>query len=318
MRVIRQFLTGVVVGLGLVGSLAAQHRYSPEEYIYMYKDLAISEMKRSGIPASITIAQGLHESDNGNSYLAVSGNNHFGVKCHKWTGPALYKDDDRRNECFRKYPSAHESFRDHSDFILGGQRYSFLFGYKTTDYKSWAHGLKKAGYATNPQYPELIIKLIETYHLNELDKGGDIVHIAKKPNPEAASSSDFTIRMNQHPIHKRNDVEYIVVRKSDTFDKLCNEMEMFKWELLRYNELTSDSTLHEGQILYLQPKCRTAERGTENHIVLPGETVYSISQLYAVKMKHIRRLNRMKDNEEVTEGQVVYVWDKKPKDEVTK
>ena len=229
-------------------------------------------------------------------------------------GGALYKDDDRKNECFRKYNNASESFRDHSDFLLGGQRYNFLFSYKTSDYKSWAYGLKKAGYATNPQYPELLIKLIEKYKLTELDKGGDIVRVSKKPKNETAASSDFTIRINQHPIHKRNDVEYIIVRKNDTFEKLCNELEMFKWELLRYNELTNDSALHEGQILYLQPKCRRAERGTEYHTVLPGETAYSISQLYAIKLKHIKRLNRMNESKEVTEGQVVYLRNKNPKD----
>lgn len=301
-------LTAIVFLLLSVYSFP-QKRISPEEYIDTYKGLAVSEMKRTGIPASITMAQGIHESDFGNSSLAREGNNHFGIKCHKWTGPAMYKDDDRRNECFRKYGSAKESFIDHSNFILSGQRYNFLFEYKTTDYKNWAKGLKKAGYATNPKYPEVLIKTIEDYKLNELDKGGDIVRVQKNSSKAVTkngeNSGEFAIQLDRHPVHRRNDVEYIVVKQGDTFDKLCRDLEMFKWEFLRYNELTEDSVLHEGQILYLQPKHRKAERGNELHNVLPGETLYSISQLYAIKTKQLRRLNRLETNDSVQPGDIL-------------
>jgi LysM repeat protein len=294
----------------------SQKRISPEDYIEKYKDLAVSEMKRSGIPASITLAQGMHESDFGNSTLAVEGNNHFGVKCHKWTGATMYKDDDRRNECFRKYKSAKDSYIDHTNFILSGQRYNFLFEYKTTDYKSWAKGLKKAGYATNPRYPEIIIKTIEDYQLYTLDKGGDIIRSTKSNRSggeRKESSSDFSINLDKHPVHRRNDVEYVVVQQGDTYEKLARELDMFKWEFLRYNELTEDSELHEGQILYLQPKKRKAEYGNELHNVLPGETLYSISQLYAIKMKHLRRINRLKTTDEVQPGDILSVRRKVPR-----
>ncbi len=292
-------------------------RISADAYINSYKNVAVSEMKRSGIPASITLAQGMLESDNGNSSLATEGNNHFGIKCHDWTGPGMYKDDDSRNECFRKYRSAEESFRDHSDFILSRQRYNFLFEYKSTDYKNWAKGLKKAGYATNPSYPVMLIKLIEEnkLHLYDLD-----VAIADRERASRSSKKrgtgaepDFTINLNEHPVYKRNDVEYVVAKSGDTFEKLSRELEMFSWELLKYNELTKDSALHEGEILYLQPKCRKAERGKEIHTVQLGETIYSISQLYGVKSRHIRRLNRLDPDAVVNVGDVLNLRSRKKK-----
>jgi len=293
-------------------------RISADSYIDSYKNIAISEMKRSGIPASITLAQGMLESDNGNSSLVKEGNNHFGIKCHDWSGPGIFRDDDARNECFRKYKSAAESFRDHTDFLLSRQRYNFLFEYKSTDYKSWAKGLKKAGYATNPSYPEKLIKLIED---NKLDLYDQDVAIADKERSSRSSrrrvgpsmEPDFTINLDRHPVYKRNDVEYVVVKNGDTFNKLSQELEMFNWELLKYNELNKDSVLHEGEILYLQPKRRKAERGKEIHTVMPGETIYSISQLYGVKSKQIRRLNRLDPNAVVNPGDVLNLRSKKKK-----
>ena len=149
----------------------AERRITREEYIEMYKDDAIREMLKSGVPASITLAQGILESGNGNSPLAVYAKNHFGVKCHKgWTGESMRLDDDEKNECFRKYETVYESFKDHSDFLVTRSRYAFLFDLKITDYKGWAKGLKKAGYATNPNYPSLLIDLIEKYELYNYDK----------------------------------------------------------------------------------------------------------------------------------------------------
>jgi len=290
-------------------------RISADAYINSYKNIAVSEMKRSGVPASITLAQGMLESENGNSRLATEGNNHFGIKCHDWTGPAIYKDDDSHNECFRKYKSAEDSYRDHSDFLLSKQRYTFLFEYKSTDYKSWAKGLKKAGYATNPSYPQMLVKLIEEnkLHLYDLD-----VAIADRErsnrsskNRSVSESSEFTINLNKHPVYKRNDIEYTVAKNGDSVEKLSRELEMFSWELLKYNELTKDSTLHDGQLLYLQPKRRRAERGKEIHTVQAGESVYSISQLYGVKSKHIRRLNRLNPETTVNVGDVLNLRSKK-------
>lgn len=292
-----------------LSTIYCQHnrRISANAYINAYKDIAVSEMKRSGIPASITLAQGMLESDNGNSSLVADGNNHFGIKCHDWNGPAIYKDDDSRNECFRKYKNAEESYRDHTDFLLSKQRYNFLFSYKSTDYKSWAKGLKKAGYATNPNYPEKLIRLIEdnNLHLYDLDVAvADKTRMSRttRKKGEVATETDFTINLNKHPVYKRNDVEYTVAKNGDSVEKLARELEMFNWELLKYNELTKDSALHEGEILYLQPKRRRAERGKEFHTVQPGETVYSISQLYGVKSRMIRKFNRLSPDSVVNEG----------------
>ena len=286
----------------------SKKRISPADYVNTYKDAAIVEMKRSGIPASITLAQGMLESENGNSRLTREGNNHFGIKCHDWSGQGIYKDDDSRNECFRKYKSADESFRDHTDFLLSRQRYSSLFEYKTTDYKNWAKGLKKSGYATNSKYDNLLIKIIEENRLHQFDQ--DYVSSNRKRINQTVKkktdSSEGDIRINlNRPIFKRNNIEYMVVRNGDSFEKLSRELEMLIWEIFKYNELSKDSILREGQILYLQPKHRRAERGKETHIVLKGESVYSISQLFGVKSKLLRRHNHLSEKEELNPGDVI-------------
>ncbi len=168
----KKVLTIALVSCGLLAAtaFAATDSGSPQEkYIERYAALAVAEMYRSGVPASITLAQGLLESRYGLSELAVKGNNHFGIKCHNWTGGKMYHDDDRRGECFRVYRSPEESFRDHSDFLRYRDRYKFLFDLDPTDYEAWAHGLKKAGYATDPAYPKKLIKLIEDYKLHVYD-----------------------------------------------------------------------------------------------------------------------------------------------------
>jgi LysM repeat protein len=291
----------------------SKKRITPETYIDIYKDLAISEMKRSGIPASITLAQGMLESDNGNSILTVEGNNHFGIKCHDWQGKTMFKDDDTRNECFRKYGSAIESFRDHSDFMLNKQRYNFLFEYKSTDYKNWAKGLHKAGYATNPRYADKLIDIIENNKLYVYDQGL-IAHerprqrSSGKRTPEKAP--DYYINLTR-PINMRNGIEYVVAKNGDTFGKLGAELEMLNWELLKYNELTSDSTLHDGQILYLQPKHRKAEFGKDYHTVQPGESVYSIAQLYGIKTRNLLKMNNLLPLNSIKVGDVLNLRAKK-------
>ena len=292
----------------------SKRRISPETYINTYKDLAVSEMKRSGIPASITLAQGMLESDNGNSVLTIEGNNHFGIKCHDWRGKAMYKDDDARNECFRKYGSAGESFRDHSDFMLTKQRYNFLFEYKSTDYKSWAKGLKKAGYATSPSYADRLIHLIEDNKLYVYDQGlvaRESPHQRTSRKHATETSPDYVINMNTRPINMRNNIEYVVAKSGDTFDKLGAELEMLNWELLKYNELNRDSVLHDGQILYLQPKRRKAEFGKNYHTVQAGDNVYSISQLYGIKTRHLLRLNNLTPQDTIRVGEVLNLRTKK-------
>ena len=279
-----------------------------EQYIQKYKNISIEEMKRSGIPASITLAQGMLESDNGNSRLARSANNHFGIKCHDWKGKTIYQDDDAADECFRKYGSAEESFRDHSDFLMSKQRYGFLFNYKSTDYKNWAKGLKKAGYATDRTYAERLIKIIEENNLHYFDQELTASQRPASHYPAArkrSSDPDFAINLASRPIYQTNNVDYVVVKKGDTYFKLCNELEMLSWELFRYNEITKDSVLHEGQKLYIQPKRRKAAFGTDTHIVKPGETIYSISQLYAIKSKNLLKFNNLAPTDSLKVGQIL-------------
>ncbi len=269
-------------------------------------------MKQYGVPASIALAQGMLESDNGNSTLAIKANNHFGIKCHKnWTGPTIYHDDDKKNECFRKYPSAEQSFTDHSLFLRGTKRYSFLFEFDPTDYRAWAHGLKKAGYATNPSYPELLIKVIEDNQLYRFDKG---IEVAIRPPIEAVTDWDlYEIDLyKSRRVYTRNRIRYIVVKEGDTFESLTHELELMPWQLYRYNDLTLDSVIRPGQELYIQPKRYCADRTNPVHTVEPGETMYSISQRYGVKLKSLYRKNRMKLGEQPEVGQIIYLRKRKP------
>jgi flagellum-specific peptidoglycan hydrolase FlgJ len=176
---------------------------TPEQYIALYKNDAIKEMKEYGVPASITLAQGMLESSNGNSALAVKANNHFGIKCHSdWTGDTYHMDDDEKNECFRKYPNVLDSYRDHSKFLKERSRYAALFTLKITDYKGWAEGLKAAGYATNPKYPQLLVNLIERYQLYIYDSEIAVVDSTK------------------HVVFlSKNHVKLVKAKDDDTFEK---------------------------------------------------------------------------------------------------
>lgn len=301
-----------ILVLVLPNLVFAQKRLTKEDYIAKYKDVAIYQMKSQGVPASIILAQGLLESDNGNSRLAVKANNHFGIKCHKtWNGPTLYEDDDKKNECFRKYGNPEKSYKDHSDFLRGARRYSLLFDLKSTDYKGWAYGLKKAGYATNPHYAEMLIKIIEENELYAYDQGVS-VEVESPTKGMGVDVDHFEIDMNKHcKVYTRNRIKYIVVKKGDTFETLTKEFELLPWQLSKYNELTKDSSLREGQELYIQPKRCRAEINHSVHVVEAGETMYSISQMYGVKMKKLYRKNRMKFGDQPEVGQVIHLRKRK-------
>jgi hypothetical protein len=271
---------------------------SGKAYINEYSDLAIREMKRSGIPASITLAQGMLESDNGNSSLARKANNHFGIKCHNdWKGETFHQDDDAKDECFRKYNRVEESFQDHSDFLMSGSRYSFLFELKPTDYRGWAKGLKKAGYATSPTYADKLISLIEVYGLDQYDQAG--VSGIKKDRKKAESQ---TPEAAGRQVLERNRVKYIIVQKDDNFRSLQEEFDLLPFEIYKYNDLSRDQELKEGQVIYLQPKRNKAEVGNNWHTVKPGETMEDISQLYAVKPIKLYRKNLMAPGTEPKTG----------------
>jgi LysM repeat protein len=303
---------------------------SAEDYINKYKDLAVKEMKRTGIPASITLAQGMIESDFGRSRLAREGNNHFGIKCHDdWNGATIRHNDDKRNECFRKYKRPEESFYDHSDFIKSVPRYSFLFAIEPTDYKGWARGLKKAGYATNPDYANMLIKSIEENNLSIYDHGNvSAKSSAQKAVPAKDSVPDQLNDSRKSPativkestavpervsrIKENNRIKYIIVKEGETRAKLENEFQLLKWELAKFNELSSDFQPVPGQILYLQPKREKGEPGKEYYIAAEGDTMYLISQRFGIKLKSLYELNRMAEKSEPETGKKIWLRSIKP------
>lgn len=305
----------LTLSLSFAFSFVMAQRTKRSEYIDNYAELAVKEMKRTGIPASITLAQACLESDDGNSMLAKEANNHFGIKCHSsWTGEKMHKDDDQQNECFRVYKSVQESFRDHSDFLVNGKRYAFLFEYKSTDYKSWAKGLKEAGYATNPKYPDLLIKIIEDNQLYKYDadiKQTDKIKDKDSIKVHRTHNEQVTVTLSGREVRKNNGIKYILAKEGDTFDKLAEEMELLNYEIPKYNELTRDSLLRQGQLLYIQPKKGKAERGKEKHTVKKGETIYSISQLYGIKLSKLRAKNNLSDSDYVHAGDELWLRRKK-------
>lgn len=309
-------------------------------YVNKYKDLAVSEMYRTGVPASITLAQGIIESDYGRSTLAREANNHFGVKCHgDWTGPTIRHNDDRRNECFRKYRHVEESFRDHSDFLKNGRRYAFLFDLQVTDYKGWARGLKKAGYATNPDYANMLIRKIEEFHLDIYDrampgkKNTQPVYTAEipeksvrqktdadyhtdetvsLPEPEVSCDNDFVITVKTSRIMENNGIPCIIAGEGESLESIEKEFDMFKWEVQKYNELGKKDAIYPGQILYFRPKHAKADIGKDTYVVKQGDTIYSISQAFGIWTKNIYKYNRMEPGEEPVPGQKLWLREMAP------
>ena len=266
--------------------------FSRRNYIDSYKDLAIKEMLRSGIPASITLAQGMLESDNGNSTLAKKANNHFGIKCHKnWTGKTIFEDDDQKGECFRKYRTVYESYQDHTNFLMSGSRYSFLFELEITDYKGWAKGLQKAGYATSTSYSERLIKIIEENNLHQYDLTGAVS--AGKQKARKVQENKVSGLPAGREVLVRNRVKYIVVKPEDSFRSLQEEFKLLPFQIYKYNNLARDQELKAGQVIYLQPKRNRAEVGQKWHTVKEGETMEQISQMYAVKPEKLYKKNLM-------------------------
>ncbi|MBI5218693.1 MAG: glucosaminidase domain-containing protein [Bacteroidia bacterium] len=293
-----------------------QKKMTAADYIKTYSSLAVKEMKRSGVPASITLAQGIHESDNGNSDLAREANNHFGIKCHStWTGKKMYKDDDEKNECFRKYKTAEESFRDHSDFLKNTKRYAFLFDLDPTDYKAWAKGLKTAGYATNPKYPELIISTIEDNNLQVYDRDyvaeNKNTNFKKHKSKKLGDVDNYSIKAGRE-IFTKNRRNYIIIKKGDTFFKFASEFDLSISFLHKCNDMDKDDPLKEGQIFFVQKKRNRAERASEFHIAKQGETIWSVSQFYGIKLNKLYKKNKMRKGEEPKEGQKL--WLRKTKD----
>ena len=269
-----------------------------QEYVQRYKDIAIEEMKRYNIPASITLAQGILESGAGQSELCRKGNNHFGIKCHGWSGRSVYHDDDETQECFRAYNSAKESFEDHSKFLATSARYKRLFQLPRTDYKSWAYGLKECGYATNPQYAQKLIQLIELYQLHQYDVPGS------KHHQLVVSPAD------QHIIRIYNKNLYVVARRGDTFKTIADEIGLSYRKLAKYNERDRRETLSEGDIVYLKKKQKRADKAFKNkfHVVQRGESMYTIAQKYGIRLKSLYKKNRLEPDYQIKVGDRLKVY----------
>jgi len=341
------------------GSPAQATSANATEYINKYSALAVSEMHRTGIPASITLAQGMLESNYGRSTLATKGNNHFGIKCHSdWKGEKIYHDDNRRGECFRSYPTAEDSYRDHSDFLTTGSRYKDLFKLNRTDYKGWAHGLKKAGYATDPKYATLLINKIDAYGLHAYDTGNVTAPSGQKPaepalkqttgqqpvttapgpttgqqpattvqktadtaqtsqaqkstdpvqaQPEVQAPIKVISLSTGRKIRENNGVQYIIAAEGDTYKSVAEEFQLLALEVSRYNDLPPEASLKPGQFIYLQPKRSKAAEGNSIHIVKAGETMYILSQKYAVKLSSLYKMNVMDEGTECVPGQKVRI-----------
>ncbi len=332
MDFVKLLKTWTAVGVFALGPITVaqagppEERYTAEQYITMWKEVAVQKMKQHGIPASITLAQGLLESGNGNSMLAREANNHFGIKCHSdWTGQRVYHDDDKKNDCFRKYKDASQSFDDHSTF-LQRPRYASLFELKPTDYKGWAHGLKQAGYATDPNYPRKLIELIERYQLNDLDRGIDVAY----RKPDSGSAKPSTSKPTQNKPRGRNTVggdvitigagrqveqfegriKFVRAKAGDDLRKLANDLEMTHGMLARWNDMDKNASLTDGQMVFIQPKRNTAKTAI-THTVVAGETLWDISQRYGVKLAKLAKYNGVTKDAPLTVGQQVHL--RKPK-----
>jgi LysM repeat protein len=291
------------------------------QYIQNYKEIAVRKMHEYNIPASITLAQGLLESGSGNSELALKANNHFGIKCHKeWTGMTYTMDDDEKNECFRKYASAEESYSDHSFFLTSRPRYAGLFQLDVKDYKGWAYGLKSAGYATNPRYAEMLIKIIEENELYLYDSG-DQRPVAKKTKPEKPSSDDEEVVENKaqksnsftflevaegnRKIYVNNNVKLIYARPGDDPRTIAHDLGIHAFQVLQYNELGKNESLKAGQIVYVEPKKKKAS--VESHTFKKGENMREISQLYGIKLKALYKKNNLSEGHEPEAGTVLFL-----------
>lgn len=298
----------------LVSLTLAAQRTSVEEYIEQFKDIAVNEMKRSGVPASITLAQGILESENGNSELVKKSNNHFGIKCkNTWTGETVTHDDDANGECFRAYTNAGESYRDHSDFLKANKRYGSLFDLDPEDYAGWARGLKKAGYATNPRYPELLIKYIEQYELQQytliaLNKQPEANIVQTESNKmeqpvetvagKVVSESDMSgPAIEPGKVTSINSAKCVFVKKRTSLLVVADKYNISLSKLMDFNDMAEEGLLGKDQFIYLEKKSKTGAK--EYYIVEPGETLYDVAQVNGMQLKHLLEYNDLKGDSKV-------------------
>lgn len=319
--------------VALLPHAVAQNRQTKEEYIDRYKDIAIDHMERYGIPASITLAQGILESDSGNSNLARRSNNHFGIKCKSnWKGDRVYHTDDAPDECFRKYDSVEESYKDHAEFLDQSPRYDSLFAYSSSDYRSWARGLKAAGYATAPDYAQRLTKIIEDNQLYLFDEdngaelyasrrrsmsGGVEEAFASQSSVDVPSTSEARIDPNNYRVPERtyngysvfvnNGTHFVVARNGDKFSHIAATFALTERTLRKYNEIDPRSTADpiEGEQIYIERKQSAWLGDGDTHRITEGETPTSIAQLYGIREKKLLRLNRLKRGDRLHAGDLL-------------
>ncbi len=320
----RRILIICLIALGATSTLSAKSKQTRKEYIDRYKHIAIEHMEYYGIPASITMAQGILESSSGNSELSISSNNHFGIKCKtNWTGRKVYYDDDEAGECFRAYPTVEESYKDHAEFLDSSPRYDSLFAYSTSDYKSWARGLKAAGYATAPHYANTLITIIEDEKLFLLDqKNGEVKFTnnlyAEEKSPSSQTSEgnkidpdNYAVTINAHKgynIERTNGLYFTRAKAGDSLESIASTFDISAGNLRRFNDLKKGATLSEGDIIFIERKKRAWEGDEKRtHQASEDETLYSISQRYGVRLSRLRRYNNFKRDESIKVSQIVII-----------
>lgn len=311
----------------------AQNSDAVQQYIAAYKELAIEEMLRTGVPASIKLAQGIHETEAGESELVRKSNNHFGIKCkNTWTGESVTHDDDARGECFRKYDKAEDSYKDHSDFLKNSPRYSALFNLDPTDYEAWAWGLKKAGYATNPKYPQILIRLIEDYNLNDYtlialgkkkDDPQNLIAENKRKTPPDVYSSPATgensgqqaadklkAQVKDYPegTFKINDTKVVFAKKGTSYLSIANDYNISLVRIFEFNDMQQQEIVEEDQLIYLQRKRRTGNN--EFHIVQAGETLIDIAQEEAMRLENLLAYNMLSNGQQPAIGERLFLQTK--------
>jgi LysM repeat protein len=305
---------------------ALAQRLTIEEYVEQFKDIAMNEMRRSGVPASITLAQGILESENGNSELVKKSNNHFGIKCKSnWAGESVTHDDDANGECFRAYTNAGDSYRDHSDFLKANQRYASLFNLDPSDYAAWARGLKKAGYATNPRYPELLIKYIEQNNLQqysllvlnklpETDVAADIAAANEnKITPQVAASdykpvSDIqnaVISADAGKIISINNTKCVFVKKGTSLLVIADKNNISLSKLMEFNDMMEEGLLAKDQYIYLAKKSKTGDQ--QFYIIQSGETLKDVAQLTGVQLKYLLAYNSLTEAAKANAGTKIFL-----------
>jgi len=288
----------------ICNSIFCQKQLTPEEYIEKYKDDAIKEMYLHKVPACITLAQGMLESGNGNSALCRNANNHFGIKCHnEWSGETYTMDDDSKNECFRKYENVLDSYSDHSLFLFSRSRYSNLFDLKISDYKGWCNGLKAAGYATDPSYPERLINLIEKHNLQNLNT------FDQTPKRKLPAEKIIEPKMAIREIYRFNHIQFIIAKENDSFFKIAHDFNLELNEILSFNDLSKTDKLFYGQKIYIQKKRRKALE--PYHVVEKNETLKSISQLHGIRLSMLCKKNKLKSEDNLKIGDVLFLRQKK-------